>query len=222
MSMGAALGLMSKLALSVVGCTSLSAFSSALKSGAKSNVYALKLDSGIYKDWLIINAVKNANPNILDPNYPDINDTYNKGFFKNISDLKFRYPTANPGDYAFIIDEKWIWHFGSSTPDWIDSGYKIPVPNCFDSESLANSYIYNHDLKYTYPDSSISTVSAFKLIAYTSNSNSNINKMADDPECGLAQPCMNKYNQTISMDPPHQPTAGELLSAIEEKMMPYL
>lgn len=68
MSMAATLGLISKLASSIGGASSLSAIASALKTGAKSNMYALQVDSGEKEGWLVSAINTDANPSIIDPN----------------------------------------------------------------------------------------------------------------------------------------------------------
>ena len=172
MSMSAALGLMSKLASSVANCTSLSAFSNALKSGAKQNLYALKVDSGEKKDWLIVQANTGENPTIVDPN-----------------------------------------------------DQNAQSPKVFDSIAAANAYKTANDLKYTYPNGNVSTISSFELMKYTSNSDANVTKMADGTqglEGGLSKVCNDEYLQKQTLTPPRLPTVAEYLAKIKQKMMEFL
>lgn len=172
MSMSAALGLMSKLASSVSSCTNLSAFSNALKSGAKQNLYALKVDSGAKKDWLIVQANPGTNPTI-----------------------------ANPNDQ------------------------NAQSPKVFNSLNEANTYKTTNDLKYTYTNGTISTISSFELMKYTSNSDANITKMADGTEGlegGLSKVCNDEYLQKQTLTPPRLPTVAEYLAKIKAKMMEFL
>lgn len=68
MSMAATLGLISKLASSIGGAASLDAIAGALKSAAKSNMYALQVDSGEKKGWLVSAINSEGNPTVIDPN----------------------------------------------------------------------------------------------------------------------------------------------------------
>lgn len=166
-SIGATLGLISKLATGVTGCSSVSAFGAKLKSTAKTNTYGLKVDSGLYKDWAVVEANGTENPTIV---------------------------------------------------ELTDSSLS---PKGFSSLSEANKYKTDNNLKYTYPDSSVSTISVFVLSKYDSASDTNINQMADGIpgtalEGGLSQKCMEKYIQVIGEE--RTPTPADYIVAIKEKM----
>ena len=166
MSMAATLGLISKLASSIGGASSLSAIASALKSGAKSSMYAMKVDEGEKSDWLVSAINSSGNPTIIDPN-------------------------AN----------------GQS-------------PITFSNKSDAENFIITNNLHYDYSPTESSTISVATLMEYTPESDENVEKMATDPEAGLAQPCLNKRAECIAQE--RMPTPSDYIQAIKQKMSQWL
>lgn len=166
MSMAATLGLISKLASSIGGASSLSSIASALKTGAKSNMYALQVDSGEKEGWLVSAINTDANPSIIDPN-------------------------ANGQN-----------------------------PITFSSRSSAEEFITTNNLQYEYSPTEISTISVNVLMEYTSESDENVEKMATDPQAGLAQPCLDKRAECIAHE--RMPTPADYIQAIKQKMSQWL
>ena len=166
MSMAATLGLISKLASSIGGASSLSAIASALKTGAKSNMYALQVDSGEKEGWLVSAINTDANPSIIDPN-------------------------ANGQN-----------------------------PITFSSRTSAEEFITTNNLQYEYSPTEISTISVNVLMEYTSESDENVEKMATDPQAGLAQPCLDKRAECIAHE--RMPTPADYIQAIKQKMSQWL
>lgn len=166
MSMAATLGLISKLASSIGGASSLNAIASALKSGAKSNMYALQVDSGEKKGWLVSGINTDANPGIIDP----------------------------------------------------DANGQSPIT--FSSRSSAEEFITTNNLQYEYSPTEISTISVNVLMEYTQESDENTEKMATDPQAGLAQPCLDKRAECIAHE--RMPTAADYIQAIKQKMSQWL
>lgn len=164
--MAATLGLISKLASSIGGASSLSAIASALKTGAKSNMYALQVDSGEKEGWLVSAINTDANPSIIDPN-------------------------ANGQN-----------------------------PITFSSRSSAEEFITTNNLQYEYSPTEISTISVNVLMEYTSESDENVEKMATDPQAGLAQPCLDKRAECIAHE--RMPTPADYIQAIKQKMSQWL
>ena len=164
--MAATLGLISKLASSIGGASSLSAIASALKTGAKSNMYALQVDSGEKEGWLVSAINTDANPSIIDPN-------------------------ANGQN-----------------------------PITFSSRSSAEEFIITNNLQYEYSPTEISTISVNVLMEYTSESDENVEKMATDPQAGLAQPCLDKRAECIAHE--RMPTPADYIQAIKQKMSQWL
>lgn len=166
MSMAATLGLISKLASSIGGASSLSAIASALKTGAKSNMYALQVDSGEKEGWLVSAINTDANPSIIDP----------------------------------------------------DANGQNPIT--FSSRSSAEEFITTNNLQYEYSPTEISTISVNVLMEYTSESDENVEKMATDPQAGLAQPCLDKRAECIAHE--RMPTPADYIQAIKQKMSQWL
>lgn len=223
MSMAAGQALMMQLATkameAAVKGAPTDAFKVVLEKGAAETTptYAIKVDSGVKKDWQIIEAVSGENPKILNPKYPDPSDPHNKGIFESLDKLKQKCPTANSGDYAFIGDTKWIWDNTLTTPDWKATEEQIPTPITFSSKSEADAYINSNNLKYIYSESNISTVSSFELIQVvkSGSTDSNLNQMADL----LKGKCAEKNNECWNGPPQptgRPPTPVELKTAINE------
>ena len=166
MSMAATLGLISKLASSIGGASSLSAIASALKTGAKSNMYALQVDSGEKEGWLVSAINTDANPSVIDP----------------------------------------------------DANGQNPIT--FSSRSSAEEFITTNNLQYEYSPTEISTISVNVLMEYTSESDENVEKMATDPQAGLAQPCLDKRAECIAHE--RMPTPADYIQAIKQKMSQWL
>ena len=164
--MAATLGLISKLASSIGGASSLSAIASALKTGAKSNMYALQVDSGEKEGWLVSAINTDANPSIIDP----------------------------------------------------DANGQNPIT--FSSRSSAEEFITTNNLQYEYSPTEISTISVNVLMEYTSESDENVEKMATDPQAGLAQPCLDKRAECIAHE--RMPTPADYIQAIKQKMSQWL
>ena len=164
--MAATLGLISKLASSIGGASSLSAIASALKTGAKSNMYALQVDSGEKEGWLVSAINTDANPSVIDP----------------------------------------------------DANGQNPIT--FSSRSSAEEFITTNNLQYEYSPTEISTISVNVLMEYTSESDENVEKMATDPQAGLAQPCLDKRAECIAHE--RMPTPADYIQAIKQKMSQWL
>lgn len=223
MSMGAAQVLMLQLGTKAMSAAiknaPAAAFKSVLKSGAANTqpTYGLKVDSGEKEGWQVIEAVANTNPKVLDPNIPDLSDPHNKGLFPSESKLKEECPTATSNDYAYVIDTKWIWdNTLTSTIKWKSSGETLETPISFSSESEAITYVQNNNLKYTYPNSEVSTISPFELVAVapdTPHKSSNLDEMAQM----MSVECEKKNNECWNGPPQptgRPPTPLELKEAI--------
>ena len=55
---------------------------------------------------------------------------------------------------------------------------------------------------------------------YTSESDENVEKMATDPQAGLAQPCLDKRAECIAHE--RMPTPADYIQAIKQKMSQWL
>ncbi len=167
-SLAATLGLISKLSSSIGSASSIDAIAGKLKSGAKANMYAMKVDSGEKKDWLVSAINSSNNPTIIDPN-------------------------------------------ANGQP-----------PITFTNRTDAENFIISNNLQYKYSPTDISTISVAVLMEYTPESDTNIEKMATDPEAGLAAPCYQKYVEKMSQSTPQIPSAADYMATIKQKMSTWM
>lgn len=122
---------------------------------------------------------------------------------------------------------KWVWN--TSTNTWEKQGEVLEECVTFTSESAAQAYITANNLRYEYPDHTVSTVSPKFIEGYNPQSSGHVDKMTSgDPDrepgtedVGLSEPCVIK-NASCWAPPSSRPgTPIEFTQVIKQKIFSF-